>query len=454
MEEASMMSDQSYSQIGQSIGSKLRAARIAKKLTQSQLASPDFSVSYISAIERGQIHPSLRALEVLAGRLGFSSAQFLPGHDDHSIFLSPMARDEEEVELAFSEAQILIRQSAVLQAIAQLEKLAAKNLKRQHQMQLRYLLGWAYLQTARLQECEHTLSEAERLAENLNDPYTSLQVLNLLGIAYATMDNHTQAMLSHESCLKLLESTQPKDPFFIAQVYTHMGQHHTHLNNLEQAIEMFQNAISISEELAAPHQLQSTYWTICQGYASAKEHRLATLYSHKCLHLHSQQSRIPLRSEIYHYLGRAMLKGDQEKARAYLDEALQQPGVLQDQLALASVTIHLAAWFLASKALEEAEVHAQKAHEMATPSGDTIIVADALLLLGHIRYAQKLYTEGDAHFVAGLEMLKRLGMHEELADQSARYAHLLEERGEPLKALIYMRLAFESSQKLNQYRQE
>src|SRR5712691_11968346 len=161
--------DPPHQQMGQSVGAKLKEARLAKKYTQSQLAGTDFSVSYISAIERGQIHPSLRALEVLAGRLGFSSAQFLSGHDDHSILLSPMARGEEEVELAFSEAQILIRQSAVLQAIAQLEKLAAKNLKRQHQMQLRYLLGWAYLQTARLQKCEHTLSEAERLAENFTD---------------------------------------------------------------------------------------------------------------------------------------------------------------------------------------------------------------------------------------------------------------------------------------------
>src|SRR5215813_4915665 len=64
--------------IGKSVGEKLRAARIAQHYTQSQLAAPDFSVSYISAIERGQIHPSLRALEILAARLGLSSTQLLP----------------------------------------------------------------------------------------------------------------------------------------------------------------------------------------------------------------------------------------------------------------------------------------------------------------------------------------------------------------------------------------
>lgn len=57
-----MSTDQFHRQMGQSVGAKLRAARQAKRYTQSKLAWPDFSVSYISAIERGQIHPSLRAL--------------------------------------------------------------------------------------------------------------------------------------------------------------------------------------------------------------------------------------------------------------------------------------------------------------------------------------------------------------------------------------------------------
>ena len=36
--------------IGKSVGEKLRAARVAQHYTQSQLAAPDISVSYISAI--------------------------------------------------------------------------------------------------------------------------------------------------------------------------------------------------------------------------------------------------------------------------------------------------------------------------------------------------------------------------------------------------------------------
>src|SRR6185437_10345823 len=51
------------------LGQRLRRARLARNMTQSEVAQKQFSVSYISAVERGQIRPSLGALERLAERL-------------------------------------------------------------------------------------------------------------------------------------------------------------------------------------------------------------------------------------------------------------------------------------------------------------------------------------------------------------------------------------------------
>src|SRR6185437_11792424 len=53
----------------QRLGVRLRQARLRLNMTQSEVASDHFSVSYISAVERGQIRPSLGALEVLSDRL-------------------------------------------------------------------------------------------------------------------------------------------------------------------------------------------------------------------------------------------------------------------------------------------------------------------------------------------------------------------------------------------------
>jgi transcriptional regulator with XRE-family HTH domain len=61
------------------VGSNIREVRTKLSLTQSQLASPEFSISYISAIERGKIRPSLKALAILAKRLDVPLAFLLEG---------------------------------------------------------------------------------------------------------------------------------------------------------------------------------------------------------------------------------------------------------------------------------------------------------------------------------------------------------------------------------------
>src|SRR5437588_13079116 len=93
-----------HQQMGKSVGARLREARLAKKYTQSQLAQKDFSVSYISAIERGQIHPSLRALEIFALRLGLSSKDLLTpqspaGNNGSTTSKEVSSQDETECQL-------------------------------------------------------------------------------------------------------------------------------------------------------------------------------------------------------------------------------------------------------------------------------------------------------------------------------------------------------------------
>src|SRR5438445_7276784 len=116
-----MTIDPTHSQMGQSVGAKIRAARQAKKYTQSQLAQPDFSVSYVSAIERGQIHPSLRALEIFAQRLGLSSSDLLSKQTGQALqgFSEKDAAHENkrDIELQLLEAQLFIFQGNYRQAV-------------------------------------------------------------------------------------------------------------------------------------------------------------------------------------------------------------------------------------------------------------------------------------------------------------------------------------------------
>ncbi len=61
------------------VGSSIREVRIKLSLAQARLAAPEFSISYISAIERGKIRPSLKALSVLAKHLDVPLTFLLEG---------------------------------------------------------------------------------------------------------------------------------------------------------------------------------------------------------------------------------------------------------------------------------------------------------------------------------------------------------------------------------------
>jgi len=446
-EEATMSTDQFNRQMGQSVGAKLRAARQAKRYTQSKLAWPDFSVSYISAIERGQIHPSLRALEILARRLDLSSTDFLtdksPDKSAGDAVVNSSLSEEEAIALALVEAQVSILADNPFVAIDLLRELPSMRLSKSQKLQHAFLLGWAYLLTGQLQQSVLSLDEAKKMAVEQKDSYSHIRIHHLLGLAYAAMHNYARALQCHQSCLALLEKAQPADSFFLRYVYSYLGQHYMQMHDSTSAIEMFRQAIAVTEQVNEPTQKQSHYLHMCQHYARAQNYHLAALYAHKYSYLHDQQSSIAVQSELYHYLGQALLKEDQEKARAYLEEALQRNHHTHEPLTRASLTIHLAEWFLVHNELDEA---AHLAHEAAllALSDDTLIAVDIRLISGRISYAQKRYDEGNRCFEEGLQMLERLHMYDELSDQSAAYAQLLDERNKPQEAITYYKRAIES----------
>ncbi len=52
------------------IGSRLRRLRVARGLTQKELAAPAYTHAYVSTIESGRRNPSRGALEHFAAKLG------------------------------------------------------------------------------------------------------------------------------------------------------------------------------------------------------------------------------------------------------------------------------------------------------------------------------------------------------------------------------------------------
>ena len=441
-----MSPESSPNKIGKSVGEKIRAARVALHYTQGKLAAPDFSVSYISAIERGQIHPSLRALEILAGRLGLASTELLPKRptqdERQSNIPRQPEREEDEGDMVLLDAQVRISQNEPAKALALLTKTSAKRLKHSQQLWHRYLLGCANFLTHHLEEAEHIFSGMTQIAKDANNHYLHTHILFMLGNTFAAMHNPAQALLAHQRCLNVLEEAQARDVFLIARTFIQLGTHYTEIEQSDDAVIMFHNAFDMLAQLQTPQQIHTTYNALAQYAIDNKDYYAAELYGYQALAYSAQEAQQQIKGTLYHYLGQALIQGDQEEA--YVQLSAMQDRETTDVLVRASITARIAEWHFARQNIAEAHRYAKNACQLAQPFGKTIITADALVVLGRIEYAQQAFDMGDEHFVQGLTMLEHLHQQVELTEQSVRYAQLLEARGKAQEAFTYFRRAYQS----------
>src|SRR6266545_465868 len=67
------------------IGTRLRRLRLARGLTQRELAEPKYTHAYVSTIEAGRRNPSREALEHFAGKLGVDVDELLTGKPEEAL---------------------------------------------------------------------------------------------------------------------------------------------------------------------------------------------------------------------------------------------------------------------------------------------------------------------------------------------------------------------------------
>src|SRR3954451_8187371 len=93
--------------LAEHVGRRIRQARQERGLTQEALAGPEFTKGYVSALERGTVRPSLKALQVFARRLNVEIVDLLTARDETDA--GPELRAaEEDLNQQLNYARMLI----------------------------------------------------------------------------------------------------------------------------------------------------------------------------------------------------------------------------------------------------------------------------------------------------------------------------------------------------------
>ncbi len=456
------------------VGANIYRLRRKLNITQKELAAPKFSVSYISAIERGRIRPSLKALETLALRLGVSTAELLTESQDTPQPASKAAPEGKvgsaswfsslvnqrhhsyRVSLPLIWASIGIEQHRLEFAEELLNQLTPGSLSAEHRLIYFFLLSRVLLETGRPAEAQALIEPIFQQAEFSGHPELLESCRFRLGCAYAQQGMFLAASDTFTHCAQAISNGLINDPLFVIEVHSTIAEYYGRLNRRDTAIAYYRKALeqlrlvsnpaALAEQSAqmSLHHLESIHSGLAYWYATR---------SRSFLELAEGRRRI---TQAALNLGNIFLEvGDSSDAEQQLRQAIGLSTQLETRNQAVLSRLALADLLLKRQELQEAEKLASEARALCHPGGqgtieDAALYGRTLVVLGTISKALKRQEEAEQFFREAITIFEGQNGSKPLADAYFRYSELLIQKGQTTEGYEMIRQAYLLEQKADE----
>jgi tetratricopeptide (TPR) repeat protein len=396
----------------ESIGARIRRLRLERGLSQRELSEPGVSYAYVSRIEAGARHPSLKAIRILAGKLGVSPEYVETGAG------MPRAYDQ-EIRLGDAELALRLGEDA-----------------EQAEPAFRALVA----------EANETVDDAVEVRARIG-----------LGLALAARGQHAEAIVH----LERAEGSGAVTPSSRPDVYAALGRSYTAVGELRRAVALLERALeSLAEHASADRAVEFRL----RSQLSSALVEAGELQRARSVLLEAPdpaQPRLDLRPRIilYRTLARiAAADGEPVAAMTHLRRALGVLESSEDTVELARAHLHCAETLLLEGHTDQAGSHLERADRLLEHAGEEADLAalrtqqahlavrtgaadDAIALateaLGYL--AEDAVEAGGAwHALGAAHALK--DDVEAAAESLRRAVELLRERGEWREAMTAYRI--------------
>lgn len=405
------------------LGTRIRNARLAKGLTQSQAAGDDASTAYISRIEAGHRRPDGRLLERIAERLDTTLEQLLQGVDPSQKAEVTLSLDYAELALASGEAdEALTRAADVLE---QTESGALPEL-RSRALHLR----------ARALEAAGKLDQAILALEDLvaegSGGRAWLASAIALSRCYRETGDLARAIETGERALRTLEQYQLDGSDEAVQLAVTVAAAHFERGDVAHAVRLCHRAIEQAERLDSPQARASAYWNASVMESNQGAVDAAVSLAQKALALLELGNDTRNLARLRSQLGVSQLRLDPpavEEAQANLELAARELGWSSaSTIDAARNAIALArARYLAGNLAEAGERAAQIFESFQ--GSQPMVAADALILSGQVAGEQGDASRARAVYQEAIGVLTGMGADRGAAQLWFELGGLLEEIG-------------------------
>ena len=402
----------------------MRQARLAAGLSMAQLAGTDFTRQTIFLIEAGKARPSMRTLEIIAGRTGMPVQHFLKGSAANQ---APGDRGLADARVEELQALCLQRQfdKAIELGLPLLERPLAAKLE----ARVRHYVGQALVRSMRPDEGLEHLRRAQALLEIEPDPWLAVECADWEASALYLIED-PRALPVAERALKLCRATEPRLPGTEARILEHIATIHVKNHSFDRAIAFYEEALKAAGTMRDLPRLGRTYHGLGIAYQERGDIGKAIEYTHKALALYALEDDSALQAYGQNELGLLLMRqGQMERADEAFRAALAHFAASGTERTKSHVLLSLGELKMRTGQPADGIQLVKDAIDLAKKLDERLALASGHALLGQIYEHVDNHVLADKEFRLAIRLLSAEGRTDRLAETHAAYAEILDARG-------------------------
>ena len=424
------------------MGERVRQLRIARGLTQTELADGRFTKEYASQIERGRVRPTSETLDWLADRLGVER-----------VYLETGVSSEESERAAslVLRAEAAIASSQPGEALSCLDGLAASLAGRHPELELRALLAESTARThcGELDAVLELLERARELAGGAT--FTDLdraRVLFHLGRCRYKLSSISTAAALFSEALELIDRSGVTDDRLVASALRWRSRCYRRQRDWVAAREDVERALELALRLDDRRAMAHSYFQASIIAERNGQWILARSHAERAKALYEEQDdRLNVGRLLNNLGGLQFLLGKPAEAVGLLKEAFSVAVEVDSEVDAAQAVSSLAQVHLRSGDVEQAEEQARHALTLLDGRVDFLDeIGNAQLVLGRALLEQGRLDDAEEAFDAAEASFGQLSSGSHQAAAWTAQAELAVRRGDRQAALDLYRRAAETLQ--------
>jgi tetratricopeptide (TPR) repeat protein len=412
----------------ETIGQRLRRLRTERRFSQRELSSPGVSYAYISRIEAGTRQPSVKALRMLARKLGVSAEYLETGSELGA---------EEARELRLADAELKLRlgedpadAETVLSEVLE-EAISAGD--RTAATRARTILGLAAAQQGEHAKAVELLEEATEASQV--SPRDRPDVFATIGQSYVALGMPARAVELFEQSLAQVSEEAPDDVSAHVRFASYLSSALSDMGDVERAEAVMTDALARSEASSDPYTRVRLYWSLARISEFEGKYMAALNYVRRAIAL-LQATDDSLHLARAHLLSAWIMgaQGNAEGSGKHLELAERLLGPHPEPVDLARLRTEQAKRAALLGDGDEAEMRAREALELLGDSYE-LDQGSAAWALGEGLALQGEVDKAGKEFQRAVELLSENRRLREAAQAARGWGRMLRSAGREAEAL-------------------